>query len=128
MQKFRKRPVEIEAIQWIGELGHRPDAEVVQWLGNNCGPIRLTGNSPRLVINTLEGPLEASPGDWIIKGVKGEFYPCKPDIFAATYYPVICPDCNGAGKLYVNNAPCTSCNSTGLKQSRGQSPSGKDSE
>lgn len=40
-----------------------------------------------LVIHTLEGDLAASPGDWIIKGVKGEFYPCKPDIFEATYDP-----------------------------------------
>jgi hypothetical protein len=41
-----------------------------------------------LIISTLEGDLRASPGDWIIRGVKGEFYPCKPDIFAATYEPV----------------------------------------
>ena len=79
MPKFRKKPVVIEAVQWTG--GNIP--EIVHFLGGAC-----TFNHGNPEIHTLEShsaPLEASVGDWIIKGVKGEFYPCKPDIFEATY-------------------------------------------
>ena len=48
----------------------------------------FTPNSGHLLIGTLEGTMAAAPGDWVIKGVAGEFYPCKPDIFEATYEPV----------------------------------------
>ena len=61
MPKFRKKPVVIDAYQTDIEM----------------------------TINTLEGPLTASPGDWIITGVNGEQYPCKPDIFEKTYDPVV---------------------------------------
>ena len=85
--KFRKKPVVIEAIQWDGtesgiqkikakfpalqtlaKTGHLKRDEVTLWR-----------------IGTLEGGHDVSKGDFIIKGIKGEFYPCKPDIFAATY-------------------------------------------
>lgn len=65
----------------------------MQWTGNNFPEIGffvgkiLTMNEGKIVIETLEGDITASLGDWIIKGVKGEFYPCKPDIFDATYEP-----------------------------------------
>ena len=87
--KYRKKPVVIEAVlwdethatlkalefmgmKWAGHEGHRDRPEEVR----------------NLRIRTLEGPMLASKGDWIIKGIKNEFYPCKPDIFEATYEEV----------------------------------------
>ncbi|NHP15290.1 hypothetical protein G8767_17185 [Rhodococcus sp. IC4_135] len=99
---FRKKPVEIQAVQWDGtaegatpiinwidENGHtanwdEPHHEILVEMpdGTQMGCPASNGG---LFINTLEGRLTASPGDWIIRGVQGEFYPCKPDIFAQTY-------------------------------------------
>lgn len=79
--KFRKKPVVIEAMQWDGTIGGMMD--VKEFTGGNS---KMSGTG-ELSIYTLEGPLKASPKDWIIKGIKGEFYPCKPDIFEATYDP-----------------------------------------
>ena len=84
MSKFRKRPVVVEAVQFIDSKEGR--ATIYRF----CPGVRLRSPEPgtssnALEIMTLEGPMEAIPGDWIIKGVKGEFYPCKPDIFKATY-------------------------------------------
>lgn len=82
--KYRKKPVEIEAIQWNGENY----AELQEWSGKQfgLGQKEAGSDSPKeLIITTLEGNMRANEGDWIIKGVKGEFYPCKPDIFEATY-------------------------------------------
>ena len=75
---YRKKPVVVEAVQWTGE-NH---AEMCEFIDSEAFDI-----IPRieLVIHTLEGDHHASPGDYIIKGVNGEFYPCKPDIFAKTY-------------------------------------------
>lgn len=74
--RVRKRSVEVEAIQLTPfTLG-----DVEEFVG---GDLEVRGGE--VVIATLEGAMHASPGDWIIKGVKGEFYPCKPDIFAETY-------------------------------------------
>lgn len=78
MPKFRKKPVEIEAVEWKGY----PTNAMLDHLG---GPVIMDAGSGYIVIETLEGKMHGAPGDWIIKGVKGEFYPCKPDIFAATY-------------------------------------------
>ena len=76
--KYRKKPVVIDAVQFDGS---EEGAQVVDaFVGHH-----LEARSGGLIIPTLEGEHIASPGDWIIKGVKGEFYPCKPDIFAATY-------------------------------------------
>jgi hypothetical protein len=90
MPKFRKKPVVIEAVQiegrffwpdWFHDAVTRND--VVTY---GCGKY---ANGPRYVeIRTLEGVMRADEGDWIIKGVKDELYPCKPDIFAATYEAV----------------------------------------
>lgn len=78
--KFRKKPVVIEAVQWTG----KNIDEIREFMG-----IALVINpiDPKcfIQVRTLEGNLHASDGDWIIKGVKGEFYPCKPDIFEQTY-------------------------------------------
>lgn len=83
VKQFRKLPVVIEAVQ----LTWSNFEDVKAWSGSQYWsrpPMRaITG----LKVPTLEGVHEASIGDWIIKGVAGEFYPCKPDIFALTYEP-----------------------------------------
>ena len=84
--RYRKKPVVIEAYRW------HPDNEpssMPAWLIALVGlqPERFDTNTGCLAIPTLEGTMTANPGNWIIKGVKGELYPCKPDIFAATYEP-----------------------------------------
>lgn len=86
MPKFRKKPVVIEAVQFTGTNAH----EISAWAAR---PDRnaLIEEFPKghgLVIKTMEGNMQAIPNDWIIRGVKGEFYPCKPDVFVATYEPV----------------------------------------
>ena len=79
--KFRKKPLVIEAIQWNG----KNRTEIARFM-NEAG-VSVGFNKVGVVIPTLEGMMEASLGDWIIKGVNGEFYPCKPDIFEKTYEP-----------------------------------------
>lgn len=83
MPKFRKKPVVIEAVQFLGEN----ITEIEVWSGQRV-PDSSMGFPACLVIHTLEGDMTARPGDWIIRGVNGEFYPCKPDIFEATYEAV----------------------------------------
>jgi hypothetical protein len=84
MPKFRKKPVVIEAMQWSGATG--PFA-IQKWLNENgkFPWLEAGANGEAMVIPTLEGNMRAELNDWIIRGVKGEFYPCKPDIFEATY-------------------------------------------
>lgn len=89
-EKFRKRPVVIEAVQLDGTEAAFDAA--IAFMGGASGAHNghLPDTDPNkswLYIDTLEGQMTAKTGDWIIKGVKGEFYPCKPDIFAATYEP-----------------------------------------
>jgi hypothetical protein len=86
MARFRKKPVEIEARQWIDGNGFR----IVSWIESGGVSARLDRSGPTsyIVIATLEGDMRADHNDWIIQGVKGEFYPCKPDIFEATYEAV----------------------------------------
>ena len=79
IKKYRKKPVTIGAIQWLGTNL----SEIDDFVGES-----IANKGTTLVIHTLEGDMEASIGDYIIKGVKGEFYPCKPDIFAKTYEEV----------------------------------------
>lgn len=90
IQKFRKKPVEIEAVQFtninkeeielfVGKpLKHEIESDTAYIAG-------VAPPSSSLTIVTLEGEMKAMPGDWIIKGINGEFYPCKPDIFEKTY-------------------------------------------
>lgn len=87
--KFRKKPVVIDAYQFQNRVGEddRPKwllaairMKVIEFMPENNHP-------PHLLIHTLEGVMKADIGDWIIKGVKGELYPIKPDIFSATYEP-----------------------------------------
>lgn len=89
MARYRKRPVVVEAVQWFKE-GDHPAVKMVcvhDWLNPKkecCG--RLWGEHGEIA--TLEGTLEVCPGDWVITGIKGEHYPCKPDIFELTYEEV----------------------------------------
>jgi hypothetical protein len=86
MAKFRKKPVVIEALKYQAELGNN---RVTNWLAQQGANIKdWLFFDGEITIPTLEGKMKASDGDWIIKGVKGEFYPCKPDIFEATYEEV----------------------------------------
>lgn len=87
MPKYRKKPVVIEAIQF------KDDVKVIQCLSKFIDNQDLVidysnKDNPKIKIDTLEGIMEASVGDYIIKGVNGEFYPCKPDIFEKTYEKV----------------------------------------
>ena len=89
MAKYRKKPVIIEAVQFNGfnkENGQVDLSERPEWLINEFGKkIIFFDKRNTLTIKTLEGNMIANIGDWIIKGVKGEYYPCKPDIFEQTY-------------------------------------------
>lgn len=88
MAKYRKNPVVIEARQFVtnNEEGDINMNELVQWILQNGG--QATHDGTDIFIQTLEGRHAATVGDFIIQGVKGEFYPCKPDIFEATYEAV----------------------------------------
>jgi hypothetical protein len=90
VSKFRKKPVVIDAVRYIGSGNVEPRGAVPVWLWEALekGIAHGTNFSDPFILETLEGPLTVSKGDWIIRGVKGELYPCKPDIFDATYEPV----------------------------------------
>lgn len=81
---YRKKPVEIQAMQWKGDNAKEG---VCKFMGG-CDCLSDCAAMEPIVIDTLEGEMTCNVDDWIIRGVKGEFYPCKPDIFAATYEPV----------------------------------------
>jgi hypothetical protein len=99
MARFRKKPVVIDAAQWNGtDFG--PD--MPDWLQRALADdgvrrfIKLEGD--KCLISTLEGLMTAAPGWWIIRGIKGELYPCDPEIFAATYKPVGRPRHSAPGR------------------------------
>lgn len=105
--KYRKKPIIIEAVQWNGS-----NLQEVAALGG-ASEYQQDFLGDDLVIVTLEGEMTAGKGDWVIKGIKGELYPCKPDIFEATYEPVIdeyIPTGNGLSDddLMIDNALNTS--------------------
>ncbi|MHC6175446.1 hypothetical protein [Glutamicibacter sp. X7] len=85
--QFRKKPVVIEAMQLTGSNRE----EIFKWASSRTPLGRVVPAVPKadtidqMLIHTLEGTMTADPGDWIIRGVQGEFYPCKPDIFEQTY-------------------------------------------
>lgn len=112
--RWRKRPVTIDAVQWLG--CEECARDVLAWINETEVVARFevepqdgcpgTAGSRYIAIDTLEGTMLASPGDWIIRGVSGEHYPCKPEIFAATYEPAddrpagccgVCPPILGGG-------------------------------
>ena len=100
MPKYRKKPVEIEARQLIGS--NADFHAVYLWVEENtqgsfdvndpdaptpASGVSIDAATGFMVIATLEGVMQAKPGDYVIQGIQGEFYPCKPDIFEATYEP-----------------------------------------
>ena len=88
--RFRKRPVEVDALCWRG-MNH---SEVRDFLGDDYVGLSSKFNprgKSKVMIRTLEGTIYADVGDWIIRGVQGEHYPCKPDIFEQTYEVVTPP-------------------------------------
>ena len=80
IKKYRKKPVVIEAQKYIGSK-----SRVLDFIPNNCAKWVVVDNNEELYIETLEGNMHVNVGDFIIKGVNGEFYPCKPDIFEKSY-------------------------------------------
>lgn len=87
MSKFRKKPVEIEAVKlhpWF-----MPENPLPSWLSEafECRNVVLDEDGG-FTVKTLEGDMRGAPGDWLVCGIKGELYPCKPDIFVSTYEPV----------------------------------------
>jgi hypothetical protein len=98
VRRYRKKPVVVEATFWIG--GALAATPIIDWVLAGCGTARYhehveageddegkgwPDDPEHIAIDTLEGTMRADVGDWVIRGVKGEFYPCKPDIFEATY-------------------------------------------
>ena len=103
MGKYRKKPVVVEAMRFDGSAesgadimmwAHSYGVEVVEYHPFLADRFRgdpkvyVAHSDPFMRIKTLEGTMVASKGDWVIRGVKGEFYPCKPEIFEATYEPI----------------------------------------
>jgi len=80
--KYRKRPVVVDAVRWTGSMS----IEIQEFMSDSEREPIVTDDS--LVIPTPEGDMVARKGDYIIKGVEGEFYPCKPSVFKDTYEPV----------------------------------------
>jgi hypothetical protein len=92
--RYRKKPVVVEARQFDVPPDRLPMAlgiELAKWCGGQFKTQLVGGADPRIEIPTLEGVMTARLGDWIIKGVQGEFYPCKPGIFEQTYEPAVSP-------------------------------------
>lgn len=81
--KFRKKPVVIEAVQYTGDVNTTEIDDMAFLEAYSKGEFKERDG--KLVIKTLEGTMIANKGDYVIKGVNGEFYPCKPDIFEKTY-------------------------------------------
>jgi hypothetical protein len=83
MGKWRKLPVEIEAVQFLGDNW----PEIARFIGLDEEKVELVigEQGPYLQVVTTEGTMRADPTDWLIRGVKGEYYPCKDDIFRITY-------------------------------------------
>lgn len=97
--KYRKNPVVIEAVRWDGSAS-TANAFIGEAFGTDW---KYEEGSNRIIIPTLEGDHTGDVGDFIIKGVNGEFYPCKPDIFAKTYDPV----CEGCEHWSEQGQDCT---------------------
>jgi hypothetical protein len=87
---FKKKPVVIEALQFVDK---KSALDILEWARSTDIVFVDRLDTPWVIeIRTLEGVMEASLGDWVIKGIQGEFYPCKPDIFVNSYEPVSSDD------------------------------------
>lgn len=98
MPLYRKKPIVIEAHLWEGD--YKNAMRIMEWSGNQVVLIDVGSDNEALLIKTLEGVMTGSKGDFIIRGVQGEYYPCKPDIFETTYEEL---DANG-GSLHLAEA------------------------
>lgn len=99
MPKFRKKPIVIDAVKYTGR-GNIADTAPPDWIWGalKSGILYATNGDDPFIIKTLEGDMTVDPGDWIIRGVNGELYPCKPDIFEKTYDPVEDEPCSEESK------------------------------
>jgi hypothetical protein len=122
--KWKKKPVVVEAFEWTGSTAVLPDR--LNWLHIALNTKLIVYCGKNLMIRTLEGQMTAQPGDFVIQGIAGEIYPCKPDIFKKTYdkvYPQYiappperCPQCyvalgadhqKGCPAKYKSTEQCT---------------------
>lgn len=97
-KKYRKRPVVVEDIQWTGE-NYR---DIWEFAGKKI--VHYFQEAEVLMVRTLEGDMFVSRGDYIVKGIRGEFYPCKPDVFQETY-----EDAEETSTCTATNQPCSMC-------------------
>lgn len=109
MPFFQKKPVVIEAMQYTGDNTSR----LLSWARDLGAEIGTGFGGKYLIVTMLEGEMRANVGDWIIKGVRGEFYPCKPDIFAATHEEVVALR---TGEESSGVRPCSSDGMTELQR------------
>lgn len=128
MAKYRKKPVIVEAFKWTGGPDQTEDPEWIvkalkkpQFQEGSARIVQINPSDPvQMEIFTSEGRHNAKVGDYIIQGIKGEIYPCKPDIFEQTYELVkVCSECDGSGlKTIENNIqlddPCEDCQGSGV--------------
>lgn len=93
MPQFRKKPVVIEAVKTWEMIVHasRSWSELPEWLRSAYEAGNIVFMADKIIIKTLEGAMTADKDDWIIKGVSGELYPCKPEIFYKTYEVLVVP-------------------------------------
>ena len=109
MGRFRKKPVEVEAWEFTREALKSTDSWV-RLYGNELHLIsQYAGEVLYIEIDTLEGTMRANLGDFIIKGIQGEFYPCKPDIFKATYEAIQKLNKFIGGTNYASSQLCSNC-------------------
>lgn len=112
MMKYRKKPVVVEAMRYDKVMSIEHFGRLCDWLPKGTMFGQEKDGSHYIRIHTLEGDMKATPGDWIIKGVQGEFYPCKPDIFNATYeLACFSPEADNPYPLCVGNdsGECEDC-------------------
>lgn len=96
--KYRKRPVVVEAIQWTG----KNYKDILEFAGKKI--VHYFQGVEVLMVRTLEGDMFASRGDYIVKGIRGEVYPCKPDVFQETY-----EEAGETSTCTATNQPCAMC-------------------
>lgn len=104
MNQYRKRPVVIEAMHYDGTP--ESNRAIIDWTRHSTTRALMgkdADDNPRLVVDTLEGTMAVKPGDYVIRGVQGEHYPCKPDVFEATYEPADAPARDEAAELRAEN-------------------------
>lgn len=92
-QKYRKKPVVVDAMQFDGSA--QSAGEIIRWVNSNGGQATLD-QGKTLVIHTMEGPMSGPSGWWVIRGIKGEFYPCEGEVFDGSYdlEPIECAVCH----------------------------------